>query len=102
MIFEKLSRADDRYREIEQMITLPEVVSNNKEYSKLMKEYKALTPIIEKFREYKETEKELNDSDEMMRDSSLDPELRELAEIDYKENKARLEEIIAARQQKGI
>ena len=57
MIFEKLSRADDRYREIEQMITLPEVVSNNKEYSKLMKEYKALTPIIEKYREYKETER---------------------------------------------
>ena len=60
MIFEKLSRADDRYREIEQMITLPEVVSNNKEYSKLMKEYKALTPVIEKYREYKDTEKELN------------------------------------------
>lgn len=93
MIFEKLSRADDRYREIEQMITLPEVVSNNKEYSKLMKEYKALTPIIDKYREYKETERQLRDSDEMMRDSSLESELRELAELDYKDNKEKLDSI---------
>ena len=90
MIFKKLERADDRYREIEQMITLPHIVSNNKEYSKLMKEYKSLTPIIEKYREYKQVEKELNDADEMMRDSSVDPDLRELAEEEYKEHKERI------------
>jgi len=87
MIFKKLAKADDRYREIEQMITLPHVVSNNKEYSKLMKEYKSLTPIIEKYREYKQIEKELNDAEEMMRDASIDPDLRELAEEEYKEHK---------------
>ena len=90
MIFKKLERADDRYREIEQMITLPHIVSNNKEYSKLMKEYKSLTPIIEKYREYKQVEKELAEADEMMRDASVDPDLRELAEEEYKENKERL------------
>ena len=93
MIFKKLARADDRYREIEQMITLPHIVSNNKEYSKLMKEYKSLTPIIDKFREYKQVEKELNDSDEMMRDATLDSDLRELAEMEYKENKARIADL---------
>ncbi len=87
MIFKKLAKADDRYREIEQMITLPDIVSNNKEYSKLMKEYKSLTPIIEKYREYKQAEKEMNDADEMMRDSTLDTDLRELAELEYKEHK---------------
>ena len=54
MIFSKLQRADDRYREIEQMMTLPEVVGNNKRYAELIKEYKSLEPVIEKFREYKE------------------------------------------------
>ena len=91
MIFKKLQRAEDRYREIEQSITLPEVVSNNKEYSKLMKEYRSLEPIIEKFREYKAAEKNMNDSDEMMRDSSLDSELRSLAEDEFKEYKAMCE-----------
>ena len=88
MIFKKLTRAEDRYREIEQSITLPEVVSNNKEYSKLMKEYKSLEPIIDKFREYKSAQKNMNDSDDMMRDSSLDSELRSLAEEEYREQKA--------------
>jgi peptide chain release factor 1 len=84
MIFEKLSKIEDRYREIEQLITLPEVVSNSKEYTRLMKEYKSLTEIIEKYREYRSEEKEMRDSDEMMRDSSLDSEFRELAEEEFK------------------
>ena len=41
-MFKKLEHADDRYREIEQMLTLPEVISNNKEYSALIKEYNKL------------------------------------------------------------
>ena len=72
MIFKKLAAADDRYREIEQMLTLPEVVSNNKEYSKLIKEYKYLEPIITKFREYKEVERGISESEDMMRDSSFE------------------------------
>ena len=84
MINQKLTRAEDRFREIEQMLTLPSVVSNNKEYSKLIKEYKYLEPTILKFREYKDADKNMRDSDEMMRDSSLDAELREMAEDEYK------------------
>ena len=94
MIFKKLAAADDRYREIEQMLTLPEVVSNNKEYSKLIKEYKYLEPIITKFREYKEVERGISESEDMMRDSSLDPELRELAEEEYLELKSRGEKLV--------
>ena len=92
-MFTKLERADDRFREIEQLITLPHIVSDNKEYSKLMKEYKSLTPIIEKYREFKGEEKEMRDSDEMMRDSSLDSELRELAEDEFKLHRERVDEL---------
>ena len=92
-MFTKLLRAEDRYREIEQLITLPHIVSDNKEYSKLMKEYKTLTPIIEKYREYKTEEKEMQDSDEMMRDSSLDSDFRELAEDEYKLHRAKCDEL---------
>ena len=83
MFMDKLERAEDRYREIEQMLTLPEVVSNNKEYQKLIREYNGLSAIVEKFREYKLAESEMRDADDMMRDSSLDPELRELAEDEF-------------------
>ncbi len=93
MIFEKLARAEDRYKEIEQLITLAHIVSDNKIYSALMKEYKQLTPIIEKYREYMSAEREMRESDEMMRDSSTEHELRELAEEEFKLHKARTEEL---------
>lgn len=87
-MLKRLSHADDRYREIEQMLTLPEVISNNKEYQKLIKEYNKLSEIVLKYREYLKVEKEMNEADEMMRDSSLDAELRELAEEDFKDRRA--------------
>ena len=93
MFFKKLEKADDRYKEIEQMITLPEVVSDNKRYSALMKEYKALMPVIDKYREYRAVEKEMIEADDMMRDSSLDSEIRELAQDEYKEKKESLDSI---------
>ncbi len=91
MFFKKLEHAEDRYREIEQMLTLPEVVSDNKEYSKLIKEYSTLTPIVEKYREYVRVKRDMDDSDEMMRDGSLDPELRLMAEDEFHSNKDKLE-----------
>ena len=85
MFLDKLNHAEQRYREIEQMLTLPDVVSNNTEYRKLIKEYSALGPIVEKYREYKLTEQHMSEADEMMRDSSLDADMRELAEAEFRE-----------------
>ena len=93
MLNDKLERAEDRYKEIEQMMTLPEISSNGKEYAKLIKEYKNLEPVIEKFREYKAVEALVSDADSMMRDSSLDSELRELAEEEFHTSRERLEEL---------
>ncbi len=93
MIFGKLAKAEDRYREIEQMLTLPEVVSNNTEYARLIKEYKNLEPVIEKYREYLSAERGMREADEMMRDSSLDADLRELAEEDFHVSRALCESL---------
>ena len=92
-MLKKLSHADDRYREIEQMLTLPEVIANNKEYQKLIKEYNKLSEIVLKYREYLRAEKEMNEANEMMRDSSLDSDLRELAEDDFKERRSLCESL---------
>ena len=94
MILGKLKKAEYRYREIEQMLTLPNVISNNTEYSRLIKEYKNLEPVIVKYREYLVAEKNMSDCDEMMRDSSLDSELRELAEADFHESRGLCESIM--------
>ncbi len=83
MFLEKLIPTEGRYREIEQLMTLPDVVSDGKKYTALVKEYNSLTPIVEKYREYKNTEKLLKEAKEMRDDQSLEIELRDMAEEEY-------------------
>ncbi len=85
MFLEKLVPAENRYREIEQLMTLPEITSDGKKYTALVKEYNGLTPIVEKYREYKKAEKDLAEAIELRDDSSVEKELRELAEEECKE-----------------
>lgn len=92
-MLEKLKDAEQRYLSIEEELASPEIFSNQEKYTALMKEYKALTPIIEKFREYKATDKEVTDLKEML-DEPLDAEMRELASAEYKEAKAKIEPLL--------
>ncbi len=85
MFLEKLIPTENRYREIEQLMTLPDIVSDGKKYTALVKEYNSLTPIVEKYREYKNTEKMRKDAEEMRDDSTLEKELRDMAEEEYLE-----------------
>ena len=86
-MFDKLEAVVNRYEQIGEELTHPEVVSNNELFRKLMKEHSELTPIVEKYREYtaaKNTEKEAL---ELLNESGLDKELKELAEEELKEAK---------------
>lgn len=49
-MIDKLKNAELRYLEIEQKLGDPEIVGNPAEYTKLMKDYKNLTPLIEAYR----------------------------------------------------
>ena len=84
MLYKKIEKISDRYREIEQSLMLPEVISDNLKYSKLMKEYASLTPIIEKYREYTEAERQMSEAQEILADKSSDADLRLLADEEYK------------------
>ncbi|MBQ8162865.1 MAG: peptide chain release factor 1 [Clostridia bacterium] len=54
-MFDKLKQAEERFLQIEEKLQDPDTVSNQDEFAKLMKEYKNLSPIIEKYREYQKT-----------------------------------------------
>ena len=92
-MLEKLKDAEQRYLSIEGELASPEIFSNQEKYTALMKEYKSLTPIIEKYREYKFCDKEISDLKEML-DEPLDSEMRELALAEYKEAKAKIEPLL--------
>ena len=87
-MFEKLSETEKNYENIAAELSKPEVVSDQDKFTKLMREHKRLTPIIEKFREFKREKSKLEEAQELL--DSGDSELRELAEIELDEAKERL------------
>ena len=89
-MLDKLKATEERYIQIEEQLALPDVFSNNEKYTSLMKEYKSLTPIIEKFREYNQAKSENEDTLAML-EENLDAEMRELVSSELKETKARME-----------
>jgi len=90
----KLNDAELRYEKITEELADTEVISDQEKYRALMQEHKHLTPIIEKFREYKKTESAVKDAEELMNDKSVDADLRELAETEMLEGRETLEKIL--------
>ncbi len=86
-MLDKLKQIEIKYESILKDLEKPEIITNQEEYKKLMREHKMLSPIVEKFREYKNAEQAVADSEEMMKEK-IDPELKELCEEEYKNGKA--------------
>ena len=87
---EKLANVVNRYNEVEALIVDPNLSSD--ELVKMNKELASLTPIVEAIKEFNSLEQNMNEAKEMMYDSSLDTEMRNLAEEEYVELKSILPE----------
>ena len=90
---DKLQEVEARYLQIEGALYDPESAKDPSNYAKLSKEYKNLTPIIEKYREYVAIEATVNEAKELM-ETSDDPEMRELAASEYYENRDRIPTLV--------
>ncbi|MBD5138859.1 MAG: peptide chain release factor 1 [Ruminococcus sp.] len=90
-MFEKLKLTEQKYEEISNKLTDPEVISDNKLYASLMKEYKNLTPVVEKYREYVKCKKTMEDARELLDEAGGDKEMKELAQLEFDESKETLE-----------
>ena len=85
-MFQKLEDVEKRYEELNILISDPNVISNQNEWKKLMKEHSTIEDVVFKFREYKEVQKALNEAKEMLSDS----ELKDLAEEEMLSAKEKL------------
>lgn len=92
-MLEKLKLTEEKYNDIAEKLMNPDIISDTKAYASYMKEYKNLTPIVEKYREYCKTLSDKTDAEELLADKSTDGEMKELAEAELVEAKAKLEEI---------
>lgn len=87
-MFEKLAIMEQKYEEISARLSEPETVSDNKLYTKLMRDYKNMTPIIEKYRQYKTAENSYNEAKELLDEGGLDKDFREMAQSELEEAKS--------------
>ncbi len=95
-MLDKLEAIKRRWEDVEVSLGDPEATSDMKRFAKLNKEYRDLTPVVEKYKEYKNLVDNLESAKEILR-SEKDPEMREMAkeEIDtLSENKIALEDEI--------
>lgn len=90
-MFDKLADIERRYIELSDKVNDPEIISNNEEWRKLMKEHSDITPIVEKYKEYRETAQAIEDAKEMLNES--DEEMRQLAKEELSEATERFEKI---------
>ena len=88
-MFQKLEAVEKRYEELNEKISNPDVINNQDEWKKMMKEHSDLIDIVTKYREYKKIKQNIMDAETMLEDK----ELKELAEIEIQENKEKLPQI---------
>ncbi len=91
-MFENLAGVEGRYLELEQQLADPEVVSDIKQYTALLKEHKNMTPVVETYRVYKKAEEDLEEAKAILEDSGSDKEFRDLAQEEMAAAKETLEE----------
>ena len=91
-MFDKLEDLLIRYQEIEEEMLNPNVVNDQNRYRKLRKEQSDLYDIAEKYKEYKATNSNLEES-LMMLEEETDEEIRELAKEELNSCKQRIIEI---------
>ena len=91
-MFDKLDDILIRYEQVMEELNDPSVVNDQARFRRLMKEQTDLSPIVEKYTEYKKTKQSIDDSVEML-ESENDEEMRELLKEELSECKSRITEI---------
>jgi len=76
-MFEKLKGIETRFLELEKLLSDPEIVGDRLAYQKYVKEHADLNKIVAVFRTFCRTDKELDDSTDLLNDD--DPDIKALA-----------------------
>jgi len=90
LLMEKLRTVEARYEELNQTLADPEVIADGKRYQKTAKAHSELGEIVTKFREYKDFERGIKDTEEMLREAG-DADLKAMAEEELTVLRQRLE-----------
>ena len=91
-MFDKLEALEERFKLVSEKISDPEVIADMDSWRGYMKENSELTPIVEKYREYKKLKQTIEDDKEMLENGD-DKELEELAKLELAEAEEEIERV---------
>ncbi|MBQ2676060.1 MAG: peptide chain release factor 1 [Clostridia bacterium] len=91
-MFDKLKEVEARYEEIQQKLMEPDIVTNQEQFTKLMKETKTLTPIVEKYREYAAAKASMDEARELLDAGGMDKDFKEMVEEEFESSKEKIEQ----------
>ena len=89
-MLDKLRQMEENYHAMQEKMMDPDVVGDNQQYAQLMREYKHMQPIMEKYHEYLQAQRDFTEAKELL-DSETDPELREMAQAELEQSRAAME-----------
>jgi len=90
-MFERLEQIESKYEELTQALASPEVITDSSKYQKTAKAHSELSPVVEKYREYKALKQGIAESKAVLADES-DPEMRAYAQEELDRLQPRIEE----------
>ena len=93
-MLQKLANLSERLEEINRLLSSEGVTDNMDNYRKIMQEHTEITPIVEQYHIYVQTESDLKEAHAML----SDPEMKEFAQEEIESGKQRLEEVELALQ----
>lgn len=89
----KLHEAEEKYLHLEVSLSDPAIASDPARCAEIAKEYKNLTPVIEKYRDYQRAKQTAEDALSLL-DESTDAELRALANEELRDAKTACETLL--------
>ena len=89
-VLEKLDFLTDKYKDLSEKISDPEIIANNSVWTKYVKEHAEIEPVVIKYQQYKKTVSELSDAREMLEDAK-EKELEDLIKNEIAELSAKKE-----------
>ncbi|MBE7030519.1 MAG: peptide chain release factor 1 [Ruminococcaceae bacterium] len=88
-MFDKLSFIEERFADLEQKISNPDIIADQETWRKLCKERSDLEPIVAKYKEYKLLLENIEEAKEML-SGQLEKDFREMVELELDECKAQI------------
>ncbi|MFB0981708.1 MAG: peptide chain release factor 1 [Alteromonadaceae bacterium] len=90
-VYQKLEILVERFEEVQALLSDPETLSNQEKFIALSKEFSQLESVTSVFNEYQTAEEDFSLAEEMLKDE--DPEMREMAQEEFKSAKKSIEEL---------